>query len=485
MSAYVDLYAALWTAAYGPDRYAKRKDSPGQMRLFGPEHDVKDEPRDDRGRWTAGGNSPKDSPAPADQPPKKATVKTEAGNGSAGTEPKAEGGAMELSQRMIDEAKGMHAQWPGQQWDKIASTIESMSDDERAKVEAYLAGGSFKNRSKKLGQRIKDGKTPVVPMDEAEQAAAQQVRQDTEAAQRAEQAKIAEQTAESARQREQSRKADLANNPLQQRAAGEVGWRTDKRGRRIYVTGTRYGDPNVEKLRAIGATWDPQEKAWWIGSGKAADLERLVSDVNGRKQAGQAEAVRRQSEGLAISIPYEHSDIREQAKKAGARWDGVRKQWLMPNAESHAKIKAAIEDKYRKQQADRDRKEAADRATKMPAGGRMFTKTTDIRSGGYAVGSRIRDKDGKLWVITAIETPQRFEDGLSFGMGRDDGYEHTAYARPATEQEDAESRKAIRIAELEKQVRILGVGPDDERDRESHDKAMREALDELKSLRNK
>lgn len=97
MSAYVDLYTALWHHAYGPERYAKRKDSPGQLSLF-PHggHDVSNQPREPDGRWTTGGNSAKDSPAPDDPTPKEATVRTEADRGSAGTEPKAEGGEMSV-----------------------------------------------------------------------------------------------------------------------------------------------------------------------------------------------------------------------------------------------------------------------------------------------------------------------------------------------------------------------------------------------------
>ena len=124
MSAYVDLYAALWTAAYGPDRYAKRKDSPGQMSLFGHEHDVKDEPRDDHGRWTDGGNSPKDSPAPDDPTPKEATVETEAGSELALGNPKGkEPAEMENSRHS----------------EQIQSIIES-GDDSIASLDAVTDG---------------------------------------------------------------------------------------------------------------------------------------------------------------------------------------------------------------------------------------------------------------------------------------------------------------------------------------------------------
>lgn len=402
---------------------------------------------------------------------------------------KPEGGKMTLSQQMLDQAKEQHGQWPDQGWDKVADTLAGLPDAERAKVDAYLAGGDFKNRSKKLSNRIKSGKTPIVPMNEDEQAAAQQAQRDAEAIQRAEAAKKEQERIEAARKREEQRKADLATTPLAQKESGAAGWVVDKRGTRLYVTGTRYGDPTVDRLRQLGAHWDKDAKAWWIGVGKKADLERLVADVNQHKTAGQAEAVRRKDEGLAVKIPYEDTATREQAKQLGARWDAVNKQWLLPNADAKAKIDRLLADAATKRQeaasrarAEADKRESDARKAKIPAGGRMFSKTTDLRGQGYGVGNAIKDRDGKLWIVTDVERPQRFEDGLSMGMGRDDGYEHTAYARPATPEEAKKISFADRRAVLDKELRILSVGPDDERDREAHNQRIAAALKAKKEL---
>lgn len=117
--------------AYSPERYAKRKDSPGQMSLFG--HDVEDEPRDDHGRWTAGGNSPKDSPSPADPPPKEATVKAGAGNvPAAQQQPKAEGGKMKALRELID--RGMDPQGQGNDLDEVSTAFKDITDEEAVKI---------------------------------------------------------------------------------------------------------------------------------------------------------------------------------------------------------------------------------------------------------------------------------------------------------------------------------------------------------------
>lgn len=80
--AQLEAYALGRSHALGPDQYARRKSSPGQLALFGDDeptaptgtgkHDVSHEPRDELGRWTAGppaAEKPEDLPAAAVDPP--------------------------------------------------------------------------------------------------------------------------------------------------------------------------------------------------------------------------------------------------------------------------------------------------------------------------------------------------------------------------------------------------------------------------------
>ena len=48
--------------------------------------------------------------------------------------------------------------------------------------------------------------------------------------------------------------------------------------RRIYVQ-TRYGEPVVGQLKALGAHWDAEARAWWLGAAKRADVEALLADA--------------------------------------------------------------------------------------------------------------------------------------------------------------------------------------------------------------
>lgn len=99
---YVDLYAALWNAAYfgdSPERYAKLKSQAGQLALFTNDtpapvghrkHDVSQEARDEGGLWTAGAAAPEKPSESVESEPSGATI-TAGGTGEPAEEPKAEG----------------------------------------------------------------------------------------------------------------------------------------------------------------------------------------------------------------------------------------------------------------------------------------------------------------------------------------------------------------------------------------------------------
>ncbi len=64
--------------------------------------------------------------------------------------------------------------------------------------------------------------------------------------------------------------------------------RTDlSTARRIYVQ-TKYGEPAVADIKALGAKWDPDAKCWWVGTAKRAALESLL--VGADKAADEAPA---------------------------------------------------------------------------------------------------------------------------------------------------------------------------------------------------
>lgn len=479
--------------------YKARKPAAGQKSLW----DEGDHPRDDSGEFVekegggggGDGESKVDKPEPDDAKDLPASLKksekgidSESENArldSSGDDKsisQTEGKKMSEFQAFLDKAKDE----PSPKWQKAAETLAAMGDDERAQVEAYLAPNP-KNRRRKLVDRIAEGASPLIPMTEEEVKAAEETKRKAED-------EAAEKKATASREREEKRKAEMAAKPLEGKDKGEVGWKIEDRAGRLYVTGTRYGDPNLSKLKSIGAHWDASEKAWWIGKAKRSDLETLVEKVNGKKQSFADEAGRRKSAGLAAAIPYDAADVRAWAKSEGAVWDGINKQWLFPDQETLTVARGKIDDWHRERNDARRKDEMAQwkkegeakekkAAAHKAKGERMFSKATESRHSPYSVGTRIRDKDGKIWVVTATEKSERFEDGLSSGFRIDDGYDHTAWARPATEEETAGTNKAERVAWLEKQLRILSLSPDDDRDRPRLDKERSDVLAELRALK--
>lgn len=62
----------------------------------------------------------------------------------------------------------------------------------------------------------------------------------------------------------------------------------ETQGRRIYVRGNTY--PIKNALRDIGAKWDADARAWWIGTTKRTALEELVAKLGGSTGSAVAPA---------------------------------------------------------------------------------------------------------------------------------------------------------------------------------------------------
>lgn len=147
-----------------------------------------------------------------------------------------------------------------------------------------------------------------------------------------------------------------------------------KVGRRIYVVAGYKSQLNSD-LRALGAKWDSDERALWVGSGK---LDQVLPLIRAQAQrVEQAQAVK--AEGRWVDIPYDASRIRARAKQLGGRWDRERKQWAMPTDEAEAEIRSQVETwKAQRQAARQQRKDAASRTPEeiIVASGRT---ATDVR----------------------------------------------------------------------------------------------------------
>jgi len=51
----------------------------------------------------------------------------------------------------------------------------------------------------------------------------------------------------------------------------------EKEARRVYFIGDTYAIK--DDIKALGGHWDPARRAWWVGTGKVAEAEKLISDL--------------------------------------------------------------------------------------------------------------------------------------------------------------------------------------------------------------
>jgi len=99
----------------------------------------------------------------------------------------------------------------------------------------------------------------------------------------------------------------------------------------------------------------------------------------------------------------------------------------------------------------------------------------------WAPGKRIRSK-GDLYIVTEISKVKPVTDGLSFGLPLNDGWIYTATCRAATVEEDNESRRITRIAELNKTLDGLTGPADDARDDDQHRAERQAVMNEIGEL---
>src|SRR5690606_10783859 len=134
-------------------------------------------------------------------------------------------------------------------------------------------------------------------------------------------------------------------------------------GRRIYVR-CGYKTRLNQALRDLGAHWDSDQRARWVGVTKKP---RVVELVRAHEQRITALEEVKQA-GRWISIPYEAGEIRTQVKKQlGGVWDPQTKRWALPAGEAPAQAQALVAEWREKRRAAREAEEAAAREAEKAA----------------------------------------------------------------------------------------------------------------------
>lgn len=133
-------------------------------------------------------------------------------------------------------------------------------------------------------------------------------------------------------------------------------------GRRIYVR-CGYKTQLNQALRSLGAHWDSDQRARWVGVTKKT---RVVELVRAHEQRITALEEVKQA-GRWISIPYEAGEVRTKIKTLGGVWDPQTKRWALPSEEAHAEAQALVAEWYEKRRAAREAEQAAAREAEKAA----------------------------------------------------------------------------------------------------------------------
>lgn len=97
-------------------------------------------------------------------------------------------------------------------------------------------------------------------------------------------------------------------------------------GKRLYAVGNTY--PVKDALKGIGAKWDPETKAWWVGTAKRAELEAIIAEQPAPSGAESLPAL----SGKSVPVSGNTYPVRDQLRALGASWDAGAKTWTIDEA---------------------------------------------------------------------------------------------------------------------------------------------------------
>lgn len=138
-----------------------------------------------------------------------------------------------------------------------------------------------------------------------------------------------------------------------------------KDGRRIYIRST-YGSPLGDALYKAGASWDADKKARYVGTAKwAARIRDIVAEhaeqetAKAQARDGAASRVREIiGRGHRIALQPWETKSREDVKNAGGVWHPGSEAWYLPDAKTHARVAAQVEERRATVEREKARQDA-------------------------------------------------------------------------------------------------------------------------------
>ena len=99
------------------------------------------------------------------------------------------------------------------------------------------------------------------------------------------------------------------------------------------------------QVKELGAKWDRSQKSWYIPNGVAK--EKFSRWIANAKEAQMAPSKAQESTRLYLYVPYRE---KEEAKKAGAKWDVREKSWYIEGDADKSKLSRWLPENHRLEQ---------------------------------------------------------------------------------------------------------------------------------------
>jgi hypothetical protein len=104
-----------------------------------------------------------------------------------------------------------------------------------------------------------------------------------------------------------------------------------REGRRLYFKGAPFSAKDT--LKSAGAHWDPDVKAWWMGTSNRAEAEAVLDKITAQQASlVAAEASLPPISGPLVDVGGNTYPVRDQLRAIGGQWDAARKVWRVPES---------------------------------------------------------------------------------------------------------------------------------------------------------
>lgn len=242
--------------------------------------------------------------------------------------------------------------------------------------------------------------------------------------------------------------------------------------RRIEVE-CKYDSALHKWVRKHGYKWDAAKKIWWKGYTvkEMEAVEKEFSRIN-----GVVDAIRdRVAKAMVIHASYDDTvRVKDELRDIGGVFYAD-KAWRADNQAAYDAAISVIK-------AAKPQPKAVEKVTL--AEGEVEVSVSKDRRTNFVGGVITVGKEKVPHICVREIEAYRFTDGLSMGMGRDDGWCHKLAVRPMTSGELADRDKRLKLAELEKALRYYTGPLDDDRNAEAFAAKAKEIREQLEKITN-